>query len=145
MRSWKAHSIPMPRLLILAVDSSQYSLNSLRILSKAPRNPWIPLTSWLPVKHFYSILWVPLFLTSSVPTRHCLLLTYPTSCLATCFPSPPQNFIEVDHTNLLASNPTINCRLNLCSLNCAYYCHLFLGLIVMVGWISLIGREERLA
>jgi hypothetical protein len=39
MGSWEAHSISLPRLLWMAVDSSQYSLNYLRSLSKAPKTP----------------------------------------------------------------------------------------------------------
>jgi hypothetical protein len=67
-----------------------------------------------------------------------LLPAYPTSFL-TCLQISPQNFKRV------SEKPSCFYTAQFVFFSFVYYCHPVLGLMVMVGWISLIGREGTLA
>ncbi len=144
MRSWEAHSISLPRLLIMVVDSPVPSLNSLRSLAQAPKTPEslsLPDSHWNTFIPFCGLL----YSSPDVPTRPELLPAYPTSCLNTPLSISRHKTSKGFLTDsLLASQSTLNCPLNSCSFS-SHSFSLVLGLIVMVGWISLIGREGTLA
>ncbi len=75
----------------------------------------------------------------------CNLGKYPMSCLnkplSISRHKTSKGFVN---DSVLASQSTLNCPLNSCSFS-SHFFSLVLGFIVMVGWISLIGREGTLA
>ncbi len=125
----------------MAVDSSHYSLNSLRSLSKAPKTP--ESLSLLNSQRNTRFHFVGCFYSSpDLPTRPCLLPACPTSFL-TRLQISPQNFRGIPkRPSCFKSNTKLPAQFMFFS---SHSFSLFLGLIVMVGWISLIGREGTLA